>query len=189
MSSEGNGITLTGFRKAVLASDITAAPDCVEGLFRQLDPNGDGRIQFSEFMRGVMGEEKSLAGQDHIEQMRHDSLLATKMHNTQMRSDLQEKTSQLLQVCEPKHIRQCTRCIASKYTSLFHIQAEQIDPVERLKKYLSTSVDGFGRLLKIFKKFRQTSGARGNTITFKAKLSDIHMHISSDAEHTFLRAH
>ena len=164
MSSEGNGITLTGFRKAVLASDITAAPDCVEGLFRQLDPNGDGRIQFSEFMRGVMGEEKSLAGQDHIEQMRHDSLLATKMHNTQMRSDLQEKTSQLL-------------------------QAEQIDPVERLKKYLSTSVDGFGRLLKIFKKFRQTSGARGNTITFKAKLSDIHMHISSDAEHTFLRAH
>ena len=99
MSSEGNGITLTGFRKAVLASDITAAPSCVEALFRQLDPNGDGRIQFSEFMRGVMGEEKSLAGQDHIEQMRHDSLLATKMHNTQMRSDLQEKTSQLLQVC------------------------------------------------------------------------------------------
>ena len=67
--------------------------------------------------------------------------------------------------------------------------------MERLKKYLSTSVDGPGRLLKIFKKFRQTSGARGNTITFKASDKSItlpklsHMHISCRAEHTFLRAH
>ena len=170
MSSEGNGITLTGFRKAVLASDITAAPACVEALFRQLDPNGDGRIQFSEFMRGVLGEEKSLAGQHHLEEMRHDNLLATKMHSTQMRSDAQEKASQLLQVCYPTHIRHHTRCIESSCTksSASLMQAKQIDPLERLKKYLSTSVDGPGRLLKIFKKFRQTSGARGNTITFKA---------------------
>ena len=102
MSSEGNGVTLTGFRKAVLASDITAAPGCVEKLFRELDPNGDGAIQFSEFMRGVLGEDKSLAGQMHIDDMRHDNLLVTKMEKTKMRSMAQERTSELLQVC-PQH--------------------------------------------------------------------------------------
>lgn len=171
MNSSGNGVTLSGFQKAVLASDITAAPACVEALFRELDPNGDGRIQFSEFMQGVLGEDKgkSLAGQQHIDHMRHDSLLDTKMQKTKMRRAAQDRTSELLQV---SHLT-----ISSPSPPSYHnarqtssTQAQQVDPLERLKKYLSTSVDGPGRLLKIFKKFRQTSGARGNIITFKARM-------------------
>ena len=140
MKAGSNGVTQDGLERAVTLSGIRATRGCIKSLFKKLDPSGDGKIQYTEFVTGILGDDSKFVGQ-FLDKSRSHHLENQKLAVTKERSKAQ--------------------------ANVLAIASSKQDALKVLKDNLQQAVGGPGRLLQIFKKFRQTSGAKGNKIAFK----------------------
>ena len=135
-STGRNSISLPQFKFAIEQSTLHATDEAMEELFTILDPNGDGVIDYNEFVKGIVGDDTNLAGQI-FGKLRKDWMLLRQMENVQLQQRRQ---------------------------SAAMVKLEMEDPLEILKFKLQSRLKGHN-LLDAFKRMRSLSGASSNNIT------------------------
>merc|ERR1719174_936756 len=203
--SDGKGVRLQQFKTAITHSGMLASEEAIEALFKQLDGNPDGSVDFKEFAKGVLefDKDKQMAGQSF---MSGDALDAQKRQRAIDRANAIErkhggrhKKSPLRQGIQRKHAARRNSLPSPQVGSARHMSrrtgrttprsAKQQDPLKVLGHHLKQLVSG-DSVLKIFKKFRQEAASRSNQITygeFRKALVKAECHVSDRVAHAAFR--
>lgn len=195
--SDGKGIRLQQFKTAITHSGMFATEEAVEALFKQLDSNPDGSVDFKEFAKGVLqfDKEAQKVGQNFMtgdaldaqkRQRAKDRENALKRHHDSPRSSRGTPGRTLgppaPQIASARH-----RAHVSRGTSR---RGPSADPIKVLGDHLKQLVSGDGMVLKLFKRFRQQAQSRTNKITyseFRKALTKAECHVSDTVAHAAFR--
>lgn len=138
-ASMGRGVNRKAFALAMKKMNMNASEGAINSLYRELDPDNDGTVDFNEFTNIMMGSKKSdLTG---IAQSK-DSLDSIKHAQVAKQYKRQQK-------------------VAKKAYRAME------DPLAILKRKLKQRTSGQTGMLKIFKKFREIAQAAGDSINFR----------------------